>query len=137
MTVRTEDPELVPRILDETGERGADLVVETVGGHAPTLTQALELIRPGGRIVVLGLWDELVPIDSWQAILKDVTLIFSMTYGVLGKKHDFEICLEWMASGKLPAHELVTHLMPLAEIEAAFELAADKTRNVVKVVVTP
>jgi threonine dehydrogenase-like Zn-dependent dehydrogenase len=112
-------------------------VIETVGGHAPTWEQAHELVRPGGKIVVLGLWDELVPVDSWKAVLKDVTVIFSLTYGMLGKKSDFELTLEWMGSRKVPAQDLVTHIMPLDDIADAFKLASDKSRGAVKVVIQP
>jgi 2-desacetyl-2-hydroxyethyl bacteriochlorophyllide A dehydrogenase len=135
--VRSGEAELVERIKGETGGRGADLVVETVGGHAPTLSQALEVLRPGCTVAVLGLWDEPVSVDSWGAILKDARLLFSFTYGVTGKRHDFELCLDWMASGQVPAQELVTHVRPLAEIAEAFELAADKSRGVIKVILTP
>ncbi len=137
VVVRSNDEDLVPRIIAETGGRGADLVVETVGGAAPTLSQALEIVRTGCKIVVLGLWDDLVPVDSWRSVLKDVTYIFSLTYGMTGKKADFELCLEWMANGKVPAQDLVTHVMPLDDIQAAFELASDKTKGVVKVCLKP
>ena len=121
----------------ETDGRGADLVIETVGGHAPTLSQAVEVVRPGCTIVVLGLWDEPVPVDSWGAVLKDARMIFSLTYGRTGLRHDFELCLEWMASGQLPAQELVTHTRSLDEIGDAFLLASDKSQGVVKVIVNP
>ncbi|MAE93076.1 MAG: hypothetical protein CL910_00305 [Deltaproteobacteria bacterium] len=137
VVLRSGEPELVERIRAETGPHGADLVVETVGGHAPTLSQAIEVLRPGRSVVVLGLWDEPVPVDSWGAILKDARLIFSLTYGLTAKRHDFELCLEWMASGRVPAEELVTHLRPLAEIANAFELAADKSQGVIKVILNP
>ena len=64
-------------------------------------------------------------------------LLFSLTYGLPGKRHDFELCLEWMTSGQVPAQELVTHVRPLAEIAEAFELAADKSRGVIKVMLNP
>ena len=91
VVLRSGEADLVERIRAETGSHGADLVVETVGGHAPTLSQALEILRPGCFIVVLGLWDEPVPVDSWGAVLKDAHVLFSLTYGVKGKRHDFEL----------------------------------------------
>jgi len=137
VVLRSGEADLVERMRAETGSHGADLVVETVVGHAPTLSQALEILRPGCSIVVLGLWDEPVPVDSWGAVLKDARLLFSLTYGVTGKRHDFELCLEWMAAGQVPAEELVTHVRPLAEIREAFALAADKSQGVIKVILNP
>jgi len=137
VVLRSSEDDLVERIKAETGGRGADLVVETVGGHAPTLSQALEVLRPGRTIVVLGLWDQPVPVDSWSAVLKDARMIFSLTYGRQGLRHDYELCLDWMASGQLPAHELVSHNFALAQIGEAFEVAADKSQGAVKVIVNP
>lgn len=137
VVVPSGEPDLVERLQAEVGGRGADLVVETVGSHAPTLTQALQIVRPAAKVVVLGLWDELVPIDSWQAILKDVTLMFCLNHGVIGRTADYQLCLDWMASGRVPAQDLVTHEMPLANLAEAFALSADKTRGVVKVIVRP
>lgn len=129
-------PEAVAGVKSALGG-SADVVVETVGGHAPTFEQALELVRPGGKIVVLGLWDEMVPVDSWKAVLKDVTVIFSLTYGLQGKRSDYALTLDLMASRKVPAQDLVTHVLPLDEIGEAFRLAADKTTGAIKVVVRP
>jgi len=128
---------VLDQLLAETGGRGADVVVETVGGHAPTLSQAMDVVRPAGTVVVLGLWDELVPVDSWKAILKDITFMFCLNHGVIGKKSDYELCVEWMATGKVPAQDLVTHAVPLDQIAEAFRLAADKKTGAIKVIVRP
>lgn len=137
VVVESGADDLVERLLEETGGRGADLVVETVGSHAPTLGQALEIVRPRSKVVVLGLWDDLVPLDSWQAILKDVTLLFCMNHGVIGHKADYELCLDWMASGKVPAQDLVSHVLPFDQLEEAFRIAADKNSGCVKVIARP
>lgn len=137
VVVPSGDERLIERLMDEVGGRGADLVVETVGGHAPTLTQALEVVRPAGTIVVLGLWDDFVPVDSWQGILKDATLMFCMNHGVIGHKADYQLCLDWMASRKVPAQDLVTHVLPLAELEAGFTALADKSSGAIKVIIRP
>ncbi|MCC6382221.1 MAG: alcohol dehydrogenase catalytic domain-containing protein [Dehalococcoidia bacterium] len=115
----------------------ADMAVETVGGHAPTFSQALDAIRPCGTIVVLGLWDEMLPVDSWKCVLKDARVLFSLTHGLLDGETDYSLALRWMASREVPAQDLVTHLLPLERIEEGFRLASDKSSGVVKVVVTP
>lgn len=137
VVVASGSDKLVKKILAECPAGGADVVVETVGGHAPTLAQGLEIVRPAGKLVVLGLWDELVEVDSWLAILKDVTMMFVLNHGVIGHKADYELCLEWMASRKVPAQDLVTHVMPLEQLEEAFRVAADKSSGAVKVIIRP
>ena len=137
VVIPSNDENLVEHLLDETGGLGADLVVETVGGHAPTLNQALEVVRPAATVLVLGLWDDFVPVDSWLGILKDATLMFCMNHGVFGHTADYQISLDWMASGKIPAQDLVTHVLPLDQLKEGFELSADKTKGAIKVIIRP
>ena len=132
LTALNVDAPEVTQILKAPGD-----VVETVGSHAPTLAQALEIVRPAAKVVVLGLWDDLVPIDSWQAILKDVTLLFCLNHGVVGNRADYELCLDWMASRKVPAQDLVSHVLPLEQLEEGFRLAADKSSGATKVIIRP
>jgi threonine dehydrogenase-like Zn-dependent dehydrogenase len=137
VVVRSTEDDAMSQIMAATGGVGADMVVETVGGAAPTLDQAMDIVRPAATIVVLGLWDNLYPLDSWKAVLKDVTMHFSLTHGMKDKRTDYGLCLEWMSNGMVPAQDLCTHYRPLDDIQAAFELAADKTQGVVKVVLEP
>jgi threonine dehydrogenase-like Zn-dependent dehydrogenase len=134
--VPSDADDLVARFTRELGG-GADLVVETVGGHAPTLAQAQDIVRPAGTIVVVGLWDELVKVDSWKAVLKDTTFKFTLDGGLIGSRADYDLCLEWMANRKVPAQDLITHVFPLDRIADAFKTAADKKLGVLKVIVRP
>jgi threonine dehydrogenase-like Zn-dependent dehydrogenase len=42
-----------------------------------------------------------------------------------------------MASRKVPAQDLVSHVLPLEQIEEGFRLAADKSRGATKVIIRP
>ena len=135
--ISSQDEKVVQRVLSEVGGRGADIVVETVGGHAPTLGQAADIVRPGGKIVVLGLWDDFVQVDSWKSVLKDITYMFCLTYAQHGRRTDFGYTVDLMASRKVPVQDLVTHVFPMDQIGEAFRLAADKTQGAMKVIVRP
>jgi len=135
--VRSTDSKCVDEIRAELDGLGADIVVETVGGHAPTLDYATEVVRPRGEVIVLGLWDEMVPMDSWKAVIKDVTYRFCLTYGVHGIKTDFAYTVELMGSRKVPMQDLITHVLPMDRVGEAFEIAADKSSGAVKVVLRP
>ncbi|HJP41277.1 MAG TPA: alcohol dehydrogenase catalytic domain-containing protein [Dehalococcoidia bacterium] len=136
--IPSNDEKVVERILSELGGYGADIVIETVGGHAPTLSQAADVVRQRGTVLVLGLWDELVPMDSWKSVLKDITYKFCLTYGQnAGIKTDYEYTIDLMSSRKVPMQDLITHVIPLEKTAEAFELAADKSQGVMKVIVKP
>lgn len=137
VVVRGSGDASVEEIRSHLDGGAADIVVETVGGHAPTLGQATDIVRPRGEVLVLGLWEELVPVDSWKSVLKDVTYRFCLTYGTQGLKTDFGYTVDLMGSRKVPMQDLVTHVMPLEQIGEAFEVAADKSRGAMKVILVP
>lgn len=134
--VRSTAGDAVEQILSHV-DGGADIVVETVGGMAPTMDMACAIVRPRGTVIPLGLWDEPVKIDSWNAAFKEITFQFALAYGQVGLRTDYEFAIELMATRKVPLQDLITHQVPLANIREAFELADDKTRGAIKVVVRP
>ncbi len=135
--VRRSGPECVDEIRAHLAGGVADIVVETVGGHAPTLDHASDIVRPRGEVIVLGLWDKPVPVDSWKSVIKDITYRFCLTYGQNGVKSDFGYTVDLMASRRVPMQDLVTHVFPLERIGEAFEVAADKSKGVMKVIMRP
>jgi len=50
---RTDDEEAIAALIGTTDGEGVDVVVDTVG-HDDTLDLARRLVRPGGRVVVVG-----------------------------------------------------------------------------------
>jgi threonine dehydrogenase-like Zn-dependent dehydrogenase len=131
------DPEVNQRIQAAAGAPGPDVVVETVGGKTQTLQQGCAVVRPAGKVMVLGLFEEPVPVDTVQAVYKELSIIFPATYSVINRRHEYELALELMASGKVPGKDLITHSFGLADIQHAFEVAADKTRGSVRVNIEP
>ncbi len=113
-----------------------DVVIETVGGHAHTLDDAIQSVRPGGTVVILGVFSSPKPFDALAVVVKEVRLVGSLTYGSRGRRADFEVALQMLASNSHVARDLVTHRFDIERIRAAFETAADKNRGTIKVAVT-
>ncbi len=61
------------------GREGVDLVVETAG-TAEAVTHALELVRPGGRVVLTGLPHEPTSVSFFSVVRREITLTGSMIY---------------------------------------------------------
>ncbi|MCK9285385.1 MAG: alcohol dehydrogenase catalytic domain-containing protein [Rhodocyclaceae bacterium] len=134
--VRSSSADTVEQVLAQV-DGGADIVIETVGGSANTLDLAAAIVRPRGTVVVLGLWEVATKIDSWAAVFKEINFMYALAYGQVGLRTDYEFAIDMMASGRLPLQKLITHQLPLANIREAFELADDKTRGAIKVLVRP
>lgn len=123
---------------DSGGFGSFDLVIETVGGEADTLTAASAALRPGGTISVLGLFTRPTQIDARSLLLKEADLCFSNCYHHPSKSEaDFRSAIEMLESEADAFGRLGTHQFPLAEIEHAFEIAAQKQSGAVKVTVLP
>ena len=112
-----------------TGRRGADLVVEHVGGKV--LGQVFNCLARGGTVVTCGATaGREVSLDLWPFFVKQQRLVGS--YG--RTRQDLVTTLEWARAGKLKP--VIDRIFPLNETPAAF--AALRQRTVLgKVVVRP
>lgn len=135
----SDGPDLWGAVAEATNGRGADVVVETVGGRnlEATLGQAVEMARPGGRIVVQGIDHSPVPVNMLAPLLKEQSILFSQCYSVLDGRHDYEIAIDLFAKGGVPLKDMVTHSFPLADMQEALKTAEDKKTGAIKVQVTP
>src|SRR6266446_4649451 len=97
-----------------SGREGVDLVVETAGS-AEAVTHALELVRPGGRVVLTGLPHEPTPVPFFSVVRREVTITGSMIY-----QYEFPEALRLVASGAVRAAPLITHWFGLDRIGEAF-----------------
>ncbi|GIW43555.1 MAG: alcohol dehydrogenase [Candidatus Binatia bacterium] len=114
-------------------ERAPDVVVETVGGHADTLEQALPLVRRGGCVVVLGIFSSMPRLNGILLVIKEVRVVGSMTYGRTIAGADFERALDLLAKNGPVLGQIVTHRFELEDIATAFATAADKGSGSIKV----
>jgi len=130
-----EDGENIPqRILSETDGNGVDVALEMSG--APTaLKQAFEILTPGGRVSLLGLFDKSVMFDFNDAmIFKAAT-----AYGISGRR----MFQTWhQVRGLLSNSEfrskiasIITHKLSLEDVGEGMELINSK--KAAKVILEP
>jgi len=110
-----------------------DVVIETVGGHADTLDQAIEAVRPGGTVVILGVFTSRPPCNALGLVIKEVRVIGSLTYGRSGPRADFDVAVDILRTRVALVRELITHRFELNTVQTAFETAADKAQGAIKV----
>jgi 2-desacetyl-2-hydroxyethyl bacteriochlorophyllide A dehydrogenase len=101
------------------GREGVDLVVETAG-TAEAVTHALELVRPGGRVVLTGLPHEPTSVSFFSVVRREITLTGSMIY-----QDEFPEALRLVDSGAVQTAPLITHRFGLDRIGEAFAAHAD------------
>src|SRR5439155_23357841 len=90
----------IETVRARTGGHGVDLVLETVGGDSSILDQAWPMLRRRGRTAALGLFGKDVRHDLSIPHGKEATLLFPVCYGEQDGRHDYEVTIDLMASGK-------------------------------------
>ena len=119
-------------------EAAFGLVIETVGGAHGTLAEACEAAQPGARIVIVGLLAPNPTFDPSLALARELELRWANCYGQRpGEPEDFERAVALLEQHETRLRPLVTHEVPLAEIQRAFALASNKAEGTGKVVVIP
>ncbi|MDP6795581.1 MAG: alcohol dehydrogenase catalytic domain-containing protein [Verrucomicrobiota bacterium] len=120
---------IVTEILKEE-PGGLDCVFECAG-RQETLDQAVELLKPGGVLVLVGIPEsERVDfrIDSLRR--KELRL-----QNVRRQNNCTKAAIDLVASGTVDVNPLATHHFELKEIKAAFDLVADYSDGVVKAII--
>jgi len=119
----------VGAIRGENSSHCVDLVMECVGSAA-TLEQALEVIKPAGRIILVGLGPK-TPIDITFLVQNQIKM-----QGAFCFLDEFSQAIELMRSKKVSIDPMISHRFTLDEIEQAFEIQSDSGASV-KVLVCP
>jgi 2-desacetyl-2-hydroxyethyl bacteriochlorophyllide A dehydrogenase len=105
----------VEAVLAATDGEGADLVIDAAGFEA-TWALGLRAIRPGGRIVEVGLGAGSGVLDFFGVLGKEATITGSYAW----TDDDFARSIELLAGGALRTDGWIT-TMPLAKGQRAFE----------------
>jgi len=131
-TVTCAPSEVAELVQDATGGLGADAVVECAG-RPETIQSAVDLVRRGGGVTLIGLSDRDATIRPGFWLMKEVTVRCSIAY----EQRDFGPVVEMLADGRVRADPLHTRTVGLSELGLAMsELAAGLARDV-KVLVDP
>lgn len=104
-----------------TGDWGFDLVIEAAGVLA-LVPQAIDLARPGGRVLLFGVApsEAEIPIRPFEIFRKGLHMVSSYT-----SLRNSVGALEMLQSGRVKVKELVSHRLPLEDFEKALELLAN------------
>lgn len=124
-------PAEVQQVLAQTEGRGADVVIEAVGTDE-ALSLSLELVRAAGTVVCVGAHhSQHMPFDTENAFARELSLHFVVGNPIASADQ----LLRMIAQGILNPAKIITHRMPLEEVEHAYRLFA--SGQAVKIVLYP
>lgn len=123
--------EACSEVLRKTSNRGVDIVFETAA-VSQTASQLISLIRPRGRILIVGLYKESPSVDLLSINFKEGEIMGSRVYS----DADFEKAVDLVTSGRLNVDPLITDRLNLEDIKDGFELL-ERGEGIMKVVLSP
>ncbi|HEX4339505.1 MAG TPA: S-(hydroxymethyl)glutathione dehydrogenase/class III alcohol dehydrogenase [Polyangiaceae bacterium] len=118
--------ELVPYLVDLT-RGGADYSFECIG-NVKTMRQALECCHKGwGTSVIIGVAGAGQEITTRPFQLVTGRVWKGTAFGGAKGRTDVPKIVDWYMDGKLVIDEMITHTMPLTDINKAFDLMHEGT----------
>ena len=119
--------------LRNASNGGFDIVFEAVG-HDSTLDLAMNAVKPGGRVVVIG--NSITPTVQFnmnKMVLNEVQLIGSVSC----TRVEFEETIALISKRIINPENYVTDILPLDELQKAMERLTDPNDPALKMVVKP
>jgi L-iditol 2-dehydrogenase len=111
-------------------ELGLDVVFECCG-QQEALDQAIKILKPGGRLVVVGIPE----FDRWSVNV-ELTRRKEISLQFIRRQVDcVKPTLEMMQNGKIDISNMVTHRFPFEKTREAFDLVAEYSDGVMKAMI--
>jgi 2-desacetyl-2-hydroxyethyl bacteriochlorophyllide A dehydrogenase len=115
------------------GEGNApDVVVEAAGLEA-TLAGALVWLKPRGRLVMSGLYEDKITIDPNDIVVKELELAGADAY----ETGDLKKAIELLAVGMPEVDQVITHVLPLESTASAFDMLTCADKKACKILLAP
>ena len=109
-----------------------DIVVEAVGHQAATLEHAVEAVAHGGTVLAFGVPDEThYAFPFARFFRKDATLLAGITQD---RRRSLATARDYLVEHREMLDAYITDVIPVADAQAAFELAVKPTAGRLKVV---
>jgi (R,R)-butanediol dehydrogenase/meso-butanediol dehydrogenase/diacetyl reductase len=120
--------------LEHTEGTGLDITIEAAGNPSASAA-AVRLVRRGGRSVLLGVYDETLPIDMMDMLLGEKTVSTSLSHVY---HTDFRVAVSLIERGKVLLEPIITDRIPLADVvERGFKTLLAEPDEHLKVIVFP
>ncbi|MGC8872821.1 MAG: zinc-dependent alcohol dehydrogenase [Chloroflexia bacterium] len=129
-TVCVPEEDAVARVAEWTRGRMGSVVIEATGSAA-ALPLELACAGKGARVLLLGIFHDSVTLNPATIVRRELQVVGSFCYSW----EDFEESLQLLARGKLTTAPMITHVLPLDQLEEGLRLMRE--RQAVKVILQP
>ncbi|MGE5454714.1 MAG: zinc-dependent alcohol dehydrogenase, partial [Methylocystaceae bacterium] len=130
-TLNPSQDDVLPAIKAITGKRGVDVSLDAVGIPS-TLDDSIKATTPGGIISNVGLGPSAFKVNMGLMFMKNLTYKTGFV-----NLNQMQRLMKLIASGQLDVTPIITHLMPLDDIIAGYQMFAERADNCIKILITP
>ena len=130
-TLNSAKVDAAAAIMERTAGSGVDISMEVVG-NAAALATAVNCVRCGGHVGLVGNVTPSVPFPLQTVVTREITLA-----GSCASAGEYPRAIELIASGAIRVAPLISAVAPLAEGPQWFERLYAREPNVMKVILCP
>ena len=130
-TLHLSGAELASAISSRTGNLGADVVYEAVG-RTETIASAIDNVRKGGTVTLIGNITPEVKIHLQKVVSREIRL-----QGTAASSGEYPEAIELISSGKITVKPLITAVAPLEDGPQWFQRLYSHEPNLMKIVLAP
>ena len=129
--LRGDQCDVPATIREMTRGRGADVAMEVVGA-TPTVVTAIESVRKGGSVCLVGNVSPTVELPLQSVVTREISL-----HGTCGCNGEYPECIALMNNGAINVAPLITSKISLADSPQWFERLYTGDPEQMKVVICP
>ena len=118
--------------LYEVTNGGFDIVIECCGNSA-AVTEAFLAVKPGGKIILVGVSTGPVTIPTVAAVMKEVTVIGAIAY----TEREFTTMIDLIANKTINAKKYIDDIVTLDKVQDSFTRLTNGRDDAVKIIVHP
>lgn len=127
--INSSKEDIMERTAQITGNKGYDVVFETAGSQK-TAAMTADLVKRGGRIVMVGNVFGETPFNFFKTNSKEVDIL-----GVFRYRNLYPAAMELCSEGRAEPKKIVTSYFEFENIQSAMEYAITKKQEAVKTVI--
>ncbi|MCC9658052.1 galactitol-1-phosphate 5-dehydrogenase [Rhodopirellula halodulae] len=129
--LRADQVDVPEKVRELTGGRGADVALEVVGA-TPTVKTAIESVRKGGAVTLVGNVSPTIELPLQSVVTREIRL-----QGTCGCNGEYPQCIDLMNRGVINVEPLITAKISLADGPKWFERLYAGDAEQMKVLVCP
>jgi L-iditol 2-dehydrogenase len=130
VTINTKKENFREKVMEATGGKGVNAVVET-SGNIEVLNEVIDIIKPGGTLALIGFYE--AELNNFK--IDKVTLGMINIKGIAGSNSIAPKIIDLMANRQIDLRPLITAVYPYERINEAFDEVKENKDTRVKVLV--